>query len=99
MQDHNTSTPTPSKRIVTLPLTVDQAQALAEYIDLPAKQEGAVFMVFNWKCCASTGERSAEMVAALLSFDEAKSVVNQLRKLFGKAPIAANKKKRVKNGN
>jgi len=86
----------PERKLISLPLTDEQHEALKPIIDMrwgfPC--EGGIFMIVSCSYEPSVGGQVAKMVCACLPPGDAKQVVNTIRKCFGLPVFKINRKKR-----
>jgi hypothetical protein len=84
----------PERQLVRLPLTDEQQQILAPYLQGWKAGNAAVFMTVSSAYDSELGRSVATMQAAILPWDDAKRIVNAIRKLFGlsKIPVCSNSK-------
>ena len=86
----------PERRLISLPLTEEQHEALKPIIDtrwgFPC--EGGIFMVVSCSYEPSVGGQVAKLVCACLPPEDAKKVVNMIRKFFGLPTFKVDRKTR-----
>jgi hypothetical protein len=85
----------PERKLISLPLTDAQHEALKPLIGTRwGPYEGAIFMVMTRSYEPSVGRPVANMVCACLPPEDAKKVVNTIRKFFGLPTFKLRGKKR-----
>jgi len=86
----------PERKLISLPLTEEQHEALKPLIGTRwGPFEGAIFMVMTCSYEPSVGGQAAKMMCACLPPEDAKKVVNMIRRFFGLPAFKLNKKKRT----
>lgn len=89
----------PERKLISLPLTDDQHEALKSHIHTPwGVFEGAVFIVMSCSYDPSAGRQVAKMACACLPRKDAGRVIDMIRGFFGLPAFLRSVRRKRTNG-